>query len=65
MNVGGNGVGRAALLDGGFVLWTGSWELFDLPPGTYTVELSALDKEGKMVTSRTEKVLHGNPVAKK
>ena len=53
--------GSRKTLEGGFVLWTGSWELFDLPPGIYTVELAALDKEGKVVTSRTEKVLHGNP----
>ncbi len=51
--------------DGGFVLWTGSWELFDLPPGTYTVELTALDQEGKVVTSRSEKLLHGNSVPRK
>jgi Carbohydrate family 9 binding domain-like len=57
--------GSRKTVDGGFVLWTGSWELFDLPPGTYTVELTALDKEGKVVTSRTEKVLHGNPGMKK
>ena len=30
-------------LDGGFALWTGNWELFDLPPGTYTLELAAID----------------------
>ncbi len=46
------------------MLWTGSWELFDLPAGTYTVELTALDKDGKVVTSRTEKLLHGSPGAK-
>ena len=51
--------GSRKTLDGGFVLWTGSWELFDLPAGVYTLELTALDKEGKVVTSRTEKVLHG------
>lgn len=51
--------------DGGFVLWNCSWELFDLPPGIYTVELTALDKEGKVITSRTVKVLHGNLVPKK
>jgi len=57
--------GNRKTLDGGFVLWTGSWELFDLPAGTYTVELTASDKEGKVVTSRSEKVLHGNPGTKK
>src|SRR5207302_853365 len=28
---------RKALEGTGFTLWTGSWELFDLPPGTYTL----------------------------
>jgi WD40 repeat protein len=44
-----------------FTLWSGSWELFDLPPGIYTLELTALDKEGRTITSRTEKLLHGDP----
>jgi hypothetical protein len=48
-------------LDGGFALWTGSWEMFDLPTGVYTLELVATDKAGAVITSRTEKVLHGNP----
>jgi hypothetical protein len=49
-------------LEGGFTLWTGSWELFDLPPGVYTLELVATDKSGAVITSRTEKVLHGSPM---
>jgi len=48
----------------GFTLWTGSWELFDLPPGVYTLELTATDKAGAVITSRTEKVLHGHPTSK-
>jgi len=48
----------------GFPLWTGSWEMFDLPPGIYTLELTATDKAGTVITSRSEKVLHGNPVSK-
>jgi hypothetical protein len=52
---------RKALAGSGFDLWTGSWELFDLPPGVYTVEVRAFDKDGKLVTARTEKILHGNP----
>jgi acetyl esterase len=53
--------GSRKSLDGtGFTLWTGSWELFDLPPGIYTLELAALDKEGRVVTSRTETLLHGD-----
>jgi hypothetical protein len=54
-----NGVSK--VLDGGFTLWTGNWELFDLPPGVYTLELVATDSAGVVVTSRAEKVLHGNP----
>lgn len=52
--------GSRKTLDGGFALWTGSWELFDVPPGVYTLELTALDKEGRVVTSRSERLLHGN-----
>jgi Carbohydrate family 9 binding domain-like len=48
----------------GFSLWTGSWEMFDLPPGVYTLDFTATDKAGAVITSRTEKVLHGNPVSK-
>jgi acetyl esterase len=48
-------------LDGtDFTLWTGSWELFDLPPGIYTLELTALDRDGKVVSSRKERLLHGD-----
>ena len=54
---------RKTLEGSGIVLWTGSWELFDLPPGIYTLEVAALDKEGKVVTARTEKILHGKPVS--
>src|SRR6516165_774722 len=44
-----------------FTLWTGSWELFDLPPGIYTFELAALDKNGRVITARKERLLHGEP----
>ncbi len=54
-------LGSRKPLDGGFVMWAGSWELFDLPARTYTLELKALDKEGKVVTFRSEKMLHGTP----
>jgi hypothetical protein len=54
--------GTKKALDSGFTLWTGSWELFDLPPGVYTLELTATDKTGAVITSRSEKVLHGNPM---
>ena len=43
----------------GFVMWTGAWELFDLPAGNYTVEVSALDKDGKILVRRAVKILHG------
>lgn len=55
--------GRTSKLDGGFSLWTGSWELFDLPEGIYTLELVATDEKGAVITSRTQKVLHGDPPA--
>jgi hypothetical protein len=50
-------LGSWKTLDGGFVMWAGSWELFDLPAGTYTLQLKAMDKEGKVITSRSEKFL--------
>jgi hypothetical protein len=53
--------GAKKTLDGGFTLWTGGWEMSDLPPGVYTLEVVATDKAGAVVTSRAEKVLHGNP----
>jgi hypothetical protein len=53
--------GSRKTVDGGLVLWTGSWELFDQPPGTYTVELAALDRDGKVITFRSEKLLHEKP----
>jgi hypothetical protein len=46
-----------------FSLWTASWELFDLPAGVYTVDLTAYDKDGKAITSRSEKLLHGDIAA--
>jgi hypothetical protein len=52
--------GSRKTLEGGFVQWTGSWELFDLPPGTYTLELTAVGQDGKVIISRSEKFLHGN-----
>jgi hypothetical protein len=45
----------------GFVVWTGSWELFDLPPGIYIIEVAASGKEGKVIAARSEKILHGKP----
>lgn len=56
--------GSKKTLDGGFTLWTGSWEMFDLPPGVYILQLVATDKTGGVITSRSEKVLHANPAFK-
>jgi hypothetical protein len=38
--------------------------LFDLPPGFYTLELMATDKTGAVITSRTERLLHGGASSK-
>jgi hypothetical protein len=52
--------GTRTTLDGsGFVLWRGSWELFDLPAGTYTLELTAFDRGGQAVVTRSVPVIHG------
>jgi hypothetical protein len=53
--------GSKKQVEGGFTLWNGSWELFDLPPGVYTLELVATDEAGTVITSRAEKVLHDSP----
>jgi Carbohydrate family 9 binding domain-like len=49
---------RKVIDDTGIVLWTGSWELFDLPSGSYRVELTTFDREGRAITSRTEALAH-------
>jgi hypothetical protein len=41
-----------------FALWWHRWELFDLTPGAYTIVVTALDKEGRVITERTEKLQH-------
>jgi hypothetical protein len=46
----------------GFVLWTGNWELFDLPPETYTLELTASDKDNRVITTRSLSFHHGDAV---
>jgi hypothetical protein len=55
-------IGGSTLSPGVAELRTGSWEMFDLPPGVYTLELVATDKAGAVITSRAVKVLHGNPM---
>ena len=57
--------GNRKTQDGGFTLWTASWEMFDLPPGVYTLELTATDKAGGVITTRSEKLIHGNPALTK
>jgi arylsulfatase A-like enzyme len=52
---------RETLAGSGFVLWQGAWELFDLPAGTYTLGLTAFDDKNNAITSRTVKLLHGDP----
>ena len=47
----------ALKLTGGFAQWLGAWELWDVPPGKYTLEITASGKEG-VITSRSVKVLH-------
>ena len=54
-------LGTRKKLDGGFDMWTGSWELFDVPAGTYTLELKALDREGNVVTARKDVFRHEKP----
>jgi hypothetical protein len=49
---------RNTLQETGFVLWTGSWELFDLPTGVYRVQLRAFDKSGRPITAREETFSH-------
>jgi hypothetical protein len=52
---------RRTLPGSGFVLWSGQWEMFDLPAGVYTLELTALDKGGRAITQHRVKLLHGDP----
>lgn len=52
---------RKKLVGAEFPMWSGNWELFDLPADAYTLELTALDKDGKLITSRREPLLHGVP----
>lgn len=50
---------RWTLAKSGFMMWSGEWELFDLPAGSYTVEVTAFNRDGKILAKRSEKVLHG------
>jgi hypothetical protein len=55
---------RRTLAGSGFVLWEGQWELFDLPAGAYTVEVTALGKDGRAVVARRVRIAHGEPPGK-
>ena len=48
----------------GFATWTGAWELFDLPAGPYTVEVTAYDKAGQPIAKRRLAINHGEPMRK-
>jgi hypothetical protein len=54
-------VARKQAIEGtDFNLWWHRWELHDVPKGTYLLELAALDKDGKVITQRKEKLLHAD-----
>jgi hypothetical protein len=41
-----------------FALWRGQWELFDLPAGTYILQVTAYGRDNRVLTSRSVRVLH-------
>jgi Carbohydrate family 9 binding domain-like len=47
----------------GFSTWAGKWEVNDLPHGFYTLEVTAKDKDGKVITQRTDTIFHGDKPA--
>lgn len=49
---------RSAAL--GLPLWTGSWELFDVPPGDYVVEIVGRGAEGRELVRRRVRIAHGS-----
>ena len=54
---------RQTVGDPSFRLWTGKAELFDVVPGTYTIELTGFDKAGQVVVKRSVRLLHGDRAA--
>ena len=38
-------------------MWRGEWETYDLPPGTYTLVLTAFDAQNRILVERTRKIL--------
>src|SRR5262245_29244976 len=47
------------------MLWSGQWEINDLPHGVYTLEIVAKDKDNQVITQRKETILHGDKPAAK
>jgi hypothetical protein len=56
---------RRTLEGSGLAMWDAKWELFDLPPGEYAVEVTAYDKDGGVVVQRKMKIVHGEADAGK
>lgn len=54
---------RKKLEGSDFELWTAKWELYDLPPGNYLLEINALNKANQPITGRRIKVLHDQSAA--
>ncbi len=48
----------------GISLWKGSMELFDLPPGIYKLQISALSRQGKAIASRELTISHDQEAKK-
>jgi hypothetical protein len=53
--------GRTAFETPEFTLWGGAWELYNLPAGAYTLEVTAYDRGNRVLTSRSLRFLHGEP----
>jgi Carbohydrate family 9 binding domain-like len=50
---------RQTLEGSGLTLWKGQWEINDLPPGVYTIELTGKDAKNNVVVQRGEQIQHG------
>ena len=46
-------------------IWTGTFELFDVPAGTYSLACTVFGKDNAVVTMRSVPFLHGEPPAKR
>ncbi|HZU34411.1 MAG TPA: sugar-binding protein [Gemmataceae bacterium] len=56
---------RQTLPGSGIVLWHGSWELFELPAGTYTCEVSAYDNKGELVAAHALPLVQSQAAARR